>query len=137
MNYSEEILTKKGVRCTPNRLLVLQAIINSRSAVSLTELDELLPTIDRSSIFRTLVTLVEHDILHSLEDGEGIMRYEACSNPDDCSMNDMHIHFYCRKCHRTFCFPTEKIPTAVYPDGFHVDSVNYMAKGLCPECSHK
>lgn len=133
----EKILAKKGVRCTPNRLLVLQALLQSECALSLTELDEILHTIDRSSIFRTLTTLARHDVLHSIEDGEGIMKYEACSNPDDCSIDDMHIHFYCRSCHRTFCFPSEKIPAVTYPSGFVTDSVNYMAKGLCPECSRK
>jgi Fur family ferric uptake transcriptional regulator len=27
------------------------------------------------------------------------------------------------------------VPTVLLPDGFRLESVNYVLKGLCPECS--
>ena len=51
--------------------------------------------------------------------------------------NRIHIHFYCEVCHRTFCFKTIHVPGIDLPGGFTVNSINYMAKGICPECSGK
>ena len=27
------------------------------------------------------------------------------------------------------------IPTIILPDGYQLQSINYMAKGLCPDCA--
>ena len=49
--------------------------------------------------------------------------------------DDQHVHFYCERCHRTFCLTDMPIPTVSLPAGYELHDINYMAKGLCPECS--
>ena len=135
MNRETAILNAKGVKETPNRILVLRALMCSESPLSFTEIEDELPTVDKSSIFRVLQCFVEHGIVHLLEGGDGTQRYEVCHAEGECSLADMHIHFFCIRCHRTFCFENMPVPRPDFPAGFEVRAANYMVKGLCPKCS--
>ena len=131
----ETILERIGVKPTSNRLLVLRAMFKASRPVSLSELETELDTVDKSSIFRVLTLFVSHHVVHAIEDGSGTMKYEVCTGEDRCSLSDMHTHFYCESCHRTFCFKSIGIPSIDLPEGFTMSSVNYMVKGICPQCA--
>lgn len=133
----EEKLEHRGVKLTAMRLLVYQELERAHRPLSLRELEDRMPTAERSTIFRTLTLLLQHHLIHAIEDGSGALRYEACHGHDECTIDDQHIHFYCEQCHRTFCFHDTKIPQVSLPEGFQVSSINYMVKGLCPDCSTK
>ncbi len=134
---TENILMEaKGVKPTSNRILVARAMLSAIHPVSLTELETMLMTMDKSSIFRVLNLFVEHHIVHVIEDGSGTLKYEICDS-QECSIADMHTHFYCEKCHKTFCFKTIQIPEIDLPEGFSMNSVNYVVKGICPKCAAK
>ena len=133
----EERLKRKGVRPTANRILILNAMLTATRAVSLSELESMLDTIDKSSIFRTLTLFLRQRLIHAIEDGSGSMKYEVCSSEEECTVSDMHIHFYCEVCHRTFCFRTIDIPLVSLPEGFTMSSINYLVKGMCRECAAK
>lgn len=135
MTTAEEILEHAGVRPTANRVLVFRALEAARSPMSLIELETALETLERSSVLRALTVFADNDIVHMLEDGRGVTKYELCHSHDHGSLNDQHPHFYCEKCQRVYCFDSEQIPPVAMPDGFHARSVNYMIKGLCPRCS--
>ena len=134
---AEELLEKAGIKPTANRLLVLKELIGSKAPMSLIELETSLETLERSSVLRVLNLLLEHDVIHAFEDGRGISKYEICHGETHCSLNDMHAHFYCEKCNRVFCFEDIMAPQINIPAEFKIRSVNYMLKGLCPECSRK
>lgn len=129
-----ELLEKRGIKSTPNRILVLDALNNSRHPVSLLELDTIIQTMGKSSIFRVLNLFLDHHIVHGIEDGSSSLKYELCHGEDHHSLSDMHVHFYCEKCHSTFCFEGTPIPPVTMPDGFEMESINYMIKGHCPKC---
>ena len=133
----EEKLEHRGVKLTAMRLLVYQELERAHRPLSLRELEDRMPTAERSTIFRTLTLLLQHHLIHAIEDGSGALRYEVCHGHDECTIDDQHIHFYCEQCHRTFCFHDTKIPQVSLPDGFQISSINYMVKGLCPDCSTK
>lgn len=98
----EEKLTDKGVRPTPARILVLQQLANLEYPVSLIELESMLDTLDKSTIFRSLTVLLEHHVIHAFEDGSGSTKYEICrSLADHCLIEERHIHFYCEICRQT------------------------------------
>lgn len=130
-------MEKRGVRPTAIRILVFGAIAGAGRAVSLSDIGDILVTVDKSSIFRTLEVFAKHHIVHSIDDGSGSMKYELCENEDGCTVDDMHTHFYCEKCHKTFCLKDINIPLINLPEGFTMLSVNYMVKGLCDACSKK
>lgn len=135
MTELEEHLEHRGVKLTAMRLLVYQELERAHRPLSLRELEDRMPTAERSTIFRTLTLLLQHHLIHAIEDGSGSLRYEVCHGHEECTIDDQHIHFYCEQCHRTFCFRDTKIPQVSLPEGFHVTSINYMVKGICPECN--
>lgn len=131
------VLESRGVKPTSTRLLVYNALAEARHPKSLRELDDDLDTVDRSTIFRTLTTLLEHHLIHVIEGGAGTALFELCEGHDHCSLDDQHAHFYCTRCQRTFCFHSFHVPQPDLPDGFTATSVNYLVKGLCPDCASK
>ena len=131
---SIEVLEKKGVRVTAIRILVMEALLASSRPMSLSDLETVLDTVDKSSIFRTLEVFEKHHAVHSIDDGTGSIRFEVCEGGTDCTVSDMHTHFYCEKCHRTYCLKDINVPVVNLPEGFEMHSVNYIVKGICPGC---
>ena len=143
MNDFEQTLIDREIKPTAVRLLVLRALTDSNFAVSLTDLEEQLDTVDKSSIFRTLTLFQAHHLVHSVVDGSGQTKYALCPAGCHCGINedsdleDLHIHFSCQECHRTFCMRGLSIPDVKLPEGFVLKNANYVLMGLCPECSAK
>ncbi|WP_300729954.1 Fur family transcriptional regulator [uncultured Bacteroides sp.] len=135
--YYLDRLEKKNVKPTAIRLLVLKAMDEADRAVSMADLEMMLDTVDKSTIFRTLTLFLQHHVIHDIEDGSGSLKYEICSSENSCSIDDMHIHFYCEVCQKTFCFHSLHIPRVQLPDGFQVHGINYMVKGVCDKCAAK
>ena len=130
----EHLLEEHGVKATPNRLLVARALASAGRPLSLMELEAQLETIDKSAIFRTLGAFKDAHLVHVLEDsGEGV-RYELCHSHHDDHDDDIHVHFYCTRCHRTYCLEDTPVPPVQVPEGYEVESVSYLLKGVCPEC---
>ena len=129
-----ERLASKGIRPTANRILVYDALARQESPQSLKNMENLLLSMDKSSIFRTLTLFLEHDAVHAFEDGRGILNYEVCEEEGECDHHDGHIHFYCESCHRSFCMEDIHIPSFELPEGFYLHSVSFVIKGECPEC---
>lgn len=131
-------LELKGVKPTANRILVLKVLKEqARRPLSLTDLEYILATMDKSSIFRVLTLFLEHDIVHSFEDGRGILNYELCTSETVCNQSDAHIHFYCESCRKSFCMDDIPFPALELKQGFTMHSVSFVIKGECPECSKK
>lgn len=135
MTEEISILQSRGVKETPNRILVLRELRHAHRPMSLSELEAQIGTLDKSSIFRVLNLFVETEVAHAINGVDGMTRYEACSGHDHCSIDDMHPHFYCTGCHRHFCLVDTPLPQLSFPEGFEAKSVNLMATGLCPECA--
>ena len=132
-----EMFSKREVKPTAIRLLVLNAMLEAKQAVSLLDLETRLDTVDKSTIFRTITLFLSHALVHSIDDGTGSLKYAVCSNDCNCCVEDLHAHFYCENCRRTFCFRKIPAPVVNLPEGFSLDSINYVLKGLCSECSGK
>ena len=136
MEELERILNGHGIKPTANRLLILKALADSRHPVTMAELEHSIDSIDKSGIFRTLTLFKENHLIHQIEDGCEGVRYELCHAHGDVD-DDRHVHFHCEVCHRTFCLEDVPVPSVKYPDGFQVETMNYMAKGICPDCAKK
>lgn len=134
-NKCIEKLNRRGIKPTAMRVLILRTMMSIPSAVSLADLEEELDTVDKSTIFRAITLFHAHHLIHCIDDGSGALKYAVCSDDCDCSMSDLHSHFYCERCHRTFCFENIHVPVVNLPDGFTVSSVNYVLKGVCPACA--
>ncbi|MBR6886496.1 MAG: transcriptional repressor, partial [Bacteroidales bacterium] len=123
MIHLEELFAQHGVKVTANRLLIAQALEEAGRPLSMTELEERLETIDKSNVFRALTAFREAHLVHALEDaGEGV-RYELCLSHHDDEDDDVHVHFYCIKCHRTFCLHEVPVPPVTVPEEYVPESV--------------
>lgn len=132
----EALLASHGIKPTANRIVVAKTLAAAERPMSLTELEYKILSIDKSGVFRALTLFREHHLVHVIEDGGDGVRYELCHSHDGhAEDDDQHVHFYCERCHRTFCLPDMPIPTVSLPAGYELHDINYMAKGLCPECS--
>ena len=140
-NY-ERLLAEHDVRPTAIRLLVMDALGTDGRAYSLSELEAKLGTVDKSSIFRTLTLLHEHNLVHRVEDSQGQTHYAPCAEGCHChdshgGMDDLHPHFECERCGRVWCFRESALPGVQLPEGFHVHTASYVLRGLCSSCMRK
>ena len=116
-----DLLAKRDIQPTAIRILVLRTMMQAGRSVSLLDLETMLDTVDKSTIFRTLTLFLSHHLIHSIDDGTGSFKYAVCS--DSCS------------CDKTFCFTNIPTPVVKLPQGFTLNSINYVLKGICPDCA--
>lgn len=135
-NDVEDILTRKEVKPTSNRILVMRELIKASHPVSLADLEISLGfSMDKASIFRVLELFSEKDIIHVIEDGSRSLKYELCHSGTHHTIADQHVHFYCERCKETYCFENVSVPLVNIPEGFLPHTINYMVKGICPKYS--
>lgn len=128
-------LEARNIKPTAVRLLIFRTMAQQHQAFSLSSLEEALDTVDKSTLSRTITLFHNHLLIHSIDDGSGSMKYSVC-NPDcQCSIKDLHVHFNCTECKQTFCLESISIPKVQLPNGFVLESVNFVMKGLCNNCS--
>ena len=138
MNQEEctALLTQHGIKPTANRIVVLRELALAGRPLSLTELEYRILTIDKSGVFRALTLFREHHLVHVIDDSDGAgVRYELCHSHDAGHDDDLHVHFFCERCHRTYCLEQTPVPPVDVPGGFVALSANYVVKGLCALCA--
>lgn len=138
MNNSEteNILTSNGIKPTANRMLVLKELARSTNPINLAELEISLYPMDKASIFRVLKLFSEKEIIHIIEDGSRSLKYELCHSNEHHSFLDQHAHFYCEKCGSVTCLDDINLPNIDIRGGYKVKSINFMFKGICPNCDN-
>lgn len=135
MKELENKLLSRNIKPTAVRLLILRAMLNSSQAFNLSDLEADLDAVDKSTLFRTINLFREHLLIHSIDDGSGSMKYSVCGDSCMCSIDDLHVHFNCTRCCKTFCLESISIPSVQLPENFVLESVNFVMKGLCDHCS--
>lgn len=134
---SIELLMEHGIRPTANRIMLVKSLAEAERPLTMMELEDRIETIDKSNIFRALTLFKEQHLVHVIEDGGDAVRYELCHSHEEENDNDVHAHFYCERCHQTFCLNDVPIPSVSLPNGYRMTTINYLVKGICPKCSVK
>lgn len=129
-------LNQRGIKPTAMRLLILKSMTQFERAFCLLDLETYLDTVDKSTLSRTITLFLKHHLIHCIDDGSGSLKYAVCSSECNCDINDLHVHFYCTNCHKTFCLRNIHVPTVSLPQHFTLQSINYVMKGLCDHCSN-
>ena len=136
MSQAEQILTELGIRPTAIRLMVLRDIIEYDRTFTLADMEQRMVTLDRSTLFRTLMLFVEHKLLHEVDNGSGSRLFCRC----ECHHkhhHTPHIHFTCTACNETFCIKDIDTSVLPLPANYEVTEVSLVMKGLCPKCKQK
>lgn len=134
------ILRDKGLRATPARVALLTALTDSAGPVSHQELTAELNDIglDKSTIFRGLQDLTEVGLLHRLELGDHVWRYELVregtkNNPNE-GADHLHPHLLCVECGSIRCLNQDDINIEISPKLGKV--VDVLVKGHCNACGN-
>ncbi len=137
MQNATEILEFKSLRITPCRVFVLNEFLK-KDSVSYSESDlekKSKGNYDRVTIYRTLKTFIDQDILHPIFENENHVKYAFCKDHESVKHNHEHVHFKCNDCGKTRCLENVKMNEVVLPHGFTKKEVNYLIMGICNECN--
>lgn len=132
--YYIKLLDERNIKATAIRILVLKAMLDLDMAFSLSDLENNLDSVDKSTISRTIHLFHQQQLIHSFDDGSGSVKYSVCSRGCTCSIDDLHAHFYCNYCKKAFCMENVAVPSFNLSDGIEVESVNLVIKGYCGKC---
>jgi Fur family ferric uptake transcriptional regulator len=136
METIEQVLESKNIRITAMRMLIYKFLVEKEVAVTLSDIENAFEKADRTTLYRTIKTFEEKDIVHQIDDGTGITKYALCEKDCNCEIEtDLHLHFHCINCNKTICLTENKIPKITIPDGFISENVNLVVKGICDKCS--
>lgn len=127
-------LQSRNIKPTAMRQLVLKVLTDQRTAISLPELENKFEKADKVTLYRTLKTFEENKLIHSIDDGTGSVKYALCHETCECHPEDLHVHFLCAKCEKTYCLNDISIPNINLPKDFSLESVNMVVKGICSNC---
>lgn len=89
-----EKLTDKGLKITPQRMSILEAIYtldNHPTADNIIEyIHKTLPNIATGTVYKVLDVLVDNGLVKKVTTDSGVMRYDG--------VIEHHHHFYCTEC---------------------------------------
>lgn len=130
-----QLLVDKDIKATANRELVLEVFLSQNHALSLSDLEELLPWGDRASLFRTLKTFEKKGLIHQIKDGSPFTKYALCKEACESSHHlDIHPHFHCEACGKTVCLEKQEIIINSLPEGAILKNYSLIINGLCVSC---
>lgn len=126
---------REGLKVTPQRIAVYQALVESREHPSAEtvfhQVRQSQPTISLDTVNRTLLTLADMGLAFVVEGSGEAKRYDA--------NQDNHQHFKCIRCKRIMDFhhlPFDEVPTpAGLKKRFKVLRKTVYFEGLCDQCT--
>ncbi|MCC8145026.1 MAG: transcriptional repressor [Bacteroidales bacterium] len=128
-------LNYRNIKPTAMRILVLRFLLKQPYAVSLSDLEVLFDHADRVTLYRTLKTFEKHHLIHRIDDGTGIIKYALCEDSCDCTPDELHTHFHCTKCNKTFCLFNNHLPEIKVPLNFKMQQITVTIQGICDRCT--
>ncbi len=137
-NYKEKdslsILQKAGISKTPQRIAVLNTLINSIVPLKINNIRQELQAkirIDRVTIYRILSLFKKHMIIREIaSSGANYFELATIENP-------VHPHFICRKCDALSCLEplTFSQAKSLTPDNdYSIEHIEINISGLCADC---
>lgn len=134
MDTISKIFKEKKLKLTPQRIAVYKYLKQSKEHPSAETIHKALqddyPTMSLATVYKTLKTLVEVNLIQELNVGEGNFRYDG----NTCS----HPHIQCLSCGKVddienICFEDLNEKVKSYTDYDVVENQVYFY-GICPEC---
>ncbi len=91
------ILKNRGLRVTKIRVAVLEALGKSQQALPYGDLQKNLSQFDRTTIYRTLLALMDKGLIHKALEENNESYYALCSDCTSNLHNHNHVHFKCKR----------------------------------------
>lgn len=129
-------LKSHDLRVTKIRLAILESLSEGHSAKPYAELQESLSDFDRTTLYRTLLALIDKGLIHKALEENGESYYALCGGCTTQAHTHDHIHFKCKVCGTVQCIHLPKDLNIPLPN-LAVDEINITAKGTCNSCQMK
>lgn len=127
-------LHKRGLRMTPQRQLVLDAVRQLGHATPeqvCTRVQATAPAVNITTVYRTLDLLEDLGVVRHAHLGHGAPTYSEHQH--------RHLHLVCHDCGRVDEAPAELLSDVASRTraelGFHLDSTHVALSGTCADCS--
>ena len=133
-NKIKEMLKKRNLKATSNRLSLLTKMQNNGSAMSYSNIRSIMQPIDRVTLYRTIEKLKEKGIIHTAFQSNNEIYYAICGM--DCSSENHvhnHIHFKCSKCETVTCEDVLNSLNISLPK-HEIHNISVNVKGICEVC---
>lgn len=133
-----DVLRTHGIKATPQRLAILEYIQNAQGHPRADEVfrhvRQLFPGMSKATVYNTLNTLVEKELLLQVPSTGGYCRFEA--------RLEHHYHVVCQQCGRIEDYPAAAEVADLHArveehTGFLVRGHRLDFMGLCPDCRTK
>lgn len=134
MSSPLSILQRHKLRITACRKEIIQEFLIKQVALSHSDLENSLDSqFDRVTIYRTLKTFLDKDVVHKVLDDSGSTKYALCSHEEE-DHNHEHVHFKCEICGETTCLEAITLPSIKLPAGFQKKEMSLLVQGICSKC---
>jgi Fe2+ or Zn2+ uptake regulation protein len=129
-----DFLREKGIQPSQQRIRIYEALAGVKTHPSADaihrELSPEMPTLSRTTVFSTLDLFARKGLAQRLALAGNELRYDADTS--------RHVHFRCRSCGGVSdLLGLRAPPPPKAPSGYLVESSQFYAEGLCPECAAK
>ena len=134
VNEARKMLKDAGLRSTPSRISVINALKRSSIPQTHAQLaDQLEPLgFDKASVFRNLTDLAEAELVLRTELGDHVWRFEMRDPKHDRSS---HPHFVCIDCGSVSCIDDMALPTPTVRRHLNIARISeVLVKGHCGDC---
>lgn len=136
--HAEATIAGAGLRAGGARQAVVNLLAGQDCCLSAQEIRDALaaqpgPTPGMASVYRALDTLTDLHLVHRVELGGPVAKYEP-AHPG----GDHHHHAVCRACGAVVPIEDDALERALHEmadrQGFHVDAHDITLHGLCANC---
>lgn len=132
ISNSATLLRTAGLKVTPGRVRVLEALAAALQPLSHADLEALLPDADRVTLYRVLDSLVACGLALKATDARGVFHFSASGTRRE---HGGHVHFRCTGCGGVFCLKSPPPPPPRLPRGFRLAEAEYDLRGTCASCA--
>lgn len=128
----QETLKNNGLKCTKNRNQIFSLLLKTKKPLSATQIRSFLPYLDTSTVYRTLDTFRNANIIHVVPKGFKTL-YELSEN-----FIEHHHHITCEKCGRIYPITSAELENIINNLTLSIDMVptyhNIEIYGICSNC---
>ena len=137
LNQFKNACRRAGLKITPQRMEVFSVLAKALDHPSpetvYRRLLPRMPTLSLDTVYRTLATLAQHNLVQKVETVQSQARFEAVQSP--------HHHLICRECHEICDFPWvsfERVRLPKEADSWGVvEKKSAVLTGICSKCRSK
>ncbi len=125
-------------RRTRGRAHILAALIESRRALTHTEIEAVLPpdvVLDRVTLYRILEWLTEHKTVHRVSGADRAVRFAFSGDGSKVTVRaELHAHFQCDTCGKVVCLDALHAQLPKLDNGYVARKADVLVHGLCDQC---